>query len=73
MAGEYANRTMGSSAGVWIGLLGVIVAVVSFFWLHTLLGIVAVILGIVVLFTPQKPLGWISLVLGVISLLIFSL
>jgi len=61
---------MSKMAGLWIGWLGVIVAVVGFFFVPYWLGVIAIFLGLIVLASPQKALGWSSLVLGIIAILI---
>ncbi|KAB2339000.1 C4-dicarboxylate ABC transporter [Cytobacillus depressus] len=61
---------MGKVTGLWLGWLGVIAAVVGFFFAPYWLGAIAVVLGLIVLASPQKALAWSSLVLGAIAILI---
>ncbi|MBD7944086.1 MULTISPECIES: C4-dicarboxylate ABC transporter [Psychrobacillus] len=57
--------------GFWLGLLGIILAVVGYFFYPIWLGIAAVVLGFVALYHyKQIILGWLSIILGVIILLL---
>ena len=60
---------LNSSTGFWVGLLGIVLGVLSFFYAPLWLGAGAVLLGIIALGYSQK-LGWISLILGVIVLIL---
>ncbi|MFF2753248.1 hypothetical protein ACFVR1_05770 [Psychrobacillus sp. NPDC058041] len=58
---------MKASLGMWIGWIGIVLAVVGFFYYPMILGGGAVVLGLVGLTSPQKFLAWISIVLGAIA------
>jgi hypothetical protein len=61
---------MNEVTGNVLGWLGIIAAVVGFFYAPIWLGIAAVVLGLVTLASPQKALAWVAVVLGVITLII---
>ncbi|MBS4179532.1 hypothetical protein [Lederbergia citrea] len=61
---------MNKSTGMWLGWLGILAAVVGFFYAPIWLGGLAAVLGLIVLASPQKALAWCSLVLGVIVILL---
>ncbi|QUG40350.1 hypothetical protein KD050_13725 [Psychrobacillus sp. INOP01] len=64
---------MNSSTGLWVGLLGIVLGVLGFFYAPLWLGAGAVLLGLAALAYSHKLIvGWISLILGVI-VLIFTL
>jgi len=58
--------------GQWLGWIGIILAVIGFFWQPVWMGIIAVILGAVGLFSDQKGLNWTATGLGIV-VLIFSM
>lgn len=58
---------MKASLGMWIGWIGIVLAIVGFFYYPMILGASAVVLGLVGLTSPQKFLAWISIVLGAIA------
>ena len=58
---------MKASLGMWIGWIGIVLAIVGFFYYPMILGAGAVVLGLVGLTSPQKFLAWISIVLGAIA------
>lgn len=61
---------MESSTGLWVGLLGIVLGVLGFFYAPLWLGVGAVLLGLVALAYSHKLIvGWISLILGVIVLI----
>lgn len=60
-----------SSTGLWIGLLGVVLGVLGFFYAPLWLGAGAVLLGLTALAYSHKLIvGWISLILGVVVLIL---
>lgn len=62
---------MNSSTGLWIGLLGVVLGVLGFFYAPLWLGAGAVLLGLTALAYSHKLIvGWISLILGVVVLIL---
>lgn len=61
---------MSEVTGNVLGWLGIIAAVVGFFYAPIWLGIIGVILGLITLASPQKALAWVAIVLSVIALLI---
>lgn len=61
---------LSNTAGQWLGWLGIIAAVIGFFWQPIWMGIIALVLGIIGVFSPQKGLNWTAVVLGVIALII---
>ncbi|SDI64416.1 C4-dicarboxylate ABC transporter [Natribacillus halophilus] len=64
---------MNETSGQWLGWIGIIAAVIGFFWAPIFLGIVAIVLGLITLATPQKGLAWIAIALGAITLIIIPL
>lgn len=62
---------LNSSTALWVGLLGIVLGVLGFFYAPLWLGAGAVLLGLIALAYSHKLLvGWISLILGVIVLLL---
>ncbi|MCD8503258.1 MAG: hypothetical protein LRY71_18375 [Bacillaceae bacterium] len=57
-------------AGNWLGWIGIILAVIGFFWQPVFMGIVALILGIIGVFSPQKGLNWTAIILAAIVLIV---
>lgn len=57
-------------AGQWLGWIGIILAVIGFFWQPVWMGIIAVVLGIIGLFSNQKGLNWTAVIIGAIVLII---
>lgn len=64
-----------NTAGLWMGWIGIILAVIGFFLTSSAwvlwLGIAAIVLGIIGLFSPQKVLNTISIVLGVVGVILY--
>lgn len=61
---------LNSSTGLWVGLLGIVLGVLGFFYAPLWLGAGAVLLGLVALAYSYKSfVGWISLILGVVVLI----
>ncbi|MET0959199.1 MAG: hypothetical protein ABWX58_02550 [Psychrobacillus psychrotolerans] len=61
---------MDSSTGLWVGLLGIVLGVLGFFYAPLWLGAGAVLLGLVTLaYSHKLVVGWISLILGVFVLI----
>lgn len=58
-----------SEAGKWLGWIGIILAVIGFFWQPVFMGIVALILGIIGLFSPEKGVNWAAIIIAVILLI----
>jgi hypothetical protein len=61
---------MNAVTGNVLGWLGIIAAVVGFFYAPIWLGIIGVVLGLITLASPQKALAWVAVVLSVIALII---
>jgi len=62
--------TLDSSTGLWVGLFGIVLGVLGFFYAPLWLGAGAVLLGLVALaYSHKLVVGWISLILGVIVLI----
>lgn len=57
------------TAGQWLGWIGIILAVIGFFWQPVLMGIVSIVLGVIGLASQQKGLNWTAIVLGAIVLI----
>ncbi|MCM3357900.1 MULTISPECIES: C4-dicarboxylate ABC transporter [unclassified Psychrobacillus] len=63
---------MVNNAGLWIGLLGIVLAIVGFFFYPIWLGLAAIVLGFVALYHyKQLIVGWLSIILGVIVLILY--
>lgn len=59
-----------SSTALWVGLFGIVLGVLGFFYAPLWLGAGAVLLGLVALaYSHKLVVGWVSLVLGVIVLI----
>ena len=61
----------------WMAILGIVSAVVGFFWQPITTGVIAVVLGGLVQFTPKleatandKKLSWIAIVAGAVALIL---
>lgn len=61
---------MNDLTGKIIGWVGIVVAVVGFFFAPVWLGIIGIVLGLITLASPQKALAWIAVVVGVIVLVV---
>lgn len=61
---------MNDSLGKWLGIIGIILAIIGFFWMTLWFGIIAIILGIIGLFTPSRTIASIALILGIILFII---
>lgn len=61
---------MDESKGKMMAIIGIVVAIIGFFFWQILLGAVAIVLGILALGSPQKGLGWAAIVLGAIACII---
>lgn len=62
---SYKDRSL------WLGILGIALAVLGFFWLPMPLGFFAIVLGILGLSnSPYKVINWIAIVLGTIILVL---
>jgi len=63
---------MTNNAGLWLGILGIILAVVGFFFYPLWFGIAAIVLGFVAAYHfKQLLVGWLSIILGVIVLVYY--
>ncbi|MGE8203341.1 hypothetical protein ACQKP0_02075 [Heyndrickxia sp. NPDC080065] len=61
---------MSKITGLWLGWLGIIAAIVGFFYAPYWLGGIAVVLGLVTFASPQKIVAWGAVILGAIAILI---
>jgi len=61
---------MSDTTGKVLGWLGIVVAVVGFFFAPVWLGIIGLVLGLITLASPQKVLAWLAVVLGAIVLIV---
>ncbi|MDP4105125.1 MAG: C4-dicarboxylate ABC transporter [Bacillota bacterium] len=61
---------MNAVTGNVLGWLGIVAAVVGFFYAPIWLGIIGIVLGLITLASPQKALAWVAVVLSVITLVI---
>lgn len=61
---------MNAVTGNVLGWLGIIAAVVGFFYAPMWLGIIGFVLGLITLASPQKALAWVAVILSVISFVI---
>lgn len=66
---EVAERKNDTSA-LWMGWIGIVAGVISFFALPLILGAVAIILGIITACSKAKALGWWSIAIGVAGFLV---
>lgn len=69
---EQEDTRISDNAGKWLGWIGIIVAIIGFFWEPVWMGVIALVLGIIGVFSPQKALNWVAIVAGII-VLIFGL
>ncbi|MZQ86245.1 C4-dicarboxylate ABC transporter [Paenibacillus sp. 5J-6] len=58
------------TTGKWLGWIGIILAVIGFFYAPVWMGSFAVVLGLICLATPKKGLAWWSVALGVMAFII---
>lgn len=61
---------MNEMTGKWLGWIGIVLAIIGFFYAPVWMGSIAVILGFICLATPKKGLAWWSIVLGLIAFII---
>jgi uncharacterized membrane protein len=61
---------MKAVTGNVLGWLGIIAAVVGFFYAPMWFSIIGFVLGLITLASPQKALAWVAVVLNVISFVI---
>ncbi|WP_257345817.1 hypothetical protein [Pseudalkalibacillus decolorationis] len=61
---------MNDVKGKWIVWLGILSAVIGFFYAPLWLGGIGVILGLIGLATPRKSLAWWAIGLGVVAFII---
>ncbi|MDQ0875909.1 hypothetical protein QFZ77_004568 [Paenibacillus sp. V4I3] len=61
---------MNEMTGKWLGWIGIVLAIIGFFYAPIWMGSIAVILGLICLATPKKGLAWWSIGLGVMALII---
>ncbi|MBO7743476.1 hypothetical protein I8J29_04675 [Paenibacillus sp. MWE-103] len=61
---------MNEMVGKWLSWIGIVAAVIGFFYASVWMGGIAVILGLVGLATPIKKLAWLSIGLGIIAFII---
>ena len=55
------------TSAVWMGWIGIVAALVSFFYAPFLFGGAAVILGLITVFSRANGLGWWAIALGIIG------
>lgn len=61
---------MSAVTGKVLGWIGIVAAVVGFFYAPIWLGIVGLVLGLITLASPEKVLAWLAVVLGAIVLIV---
>lgn len=66
---ENTDTRLSDTAGKWFGWIGIIVAIIGFFWQPIWMGVIALVLGIIGLFSPQKTLNWVTIIAGAIVLI----
>ncbi|MDZ7835093.1 MAG: DUF308 domain-containing protein [Alkalibacterium sp.] len=64
------NNSLQKTKGYWLGIIGILSAVLGYFTFQMPLGFFAIVLGIIGLSSPQKALNWIAIVLGTIVLVL---
>ncbi len=57
-------------SALWMGWIGVIAGILSFFTLPIILGVAAIVLGIITVNSRAKALGWSSIVVGAIGFIV---
>ncbi|WP_162890735.1 C4-dicarboxylate ABC transporter [Suicoccus acidiformans] len=60
-----------NQAGQWLVWIGIICAVVAFFWQPVWMSVIAIVLGMIGLFSGQKNLNWAAIIIGVIALIVY--
>lgn len=50
------ENKVSTTTGQWLGWIGIVLAIIGFFWQPVWMGVIALILGIVGLFSDQKAL-----------------
>lgn len=58
------------TAGAWFGWIGIILAVIGFWWQPIVLPIVGLVLGVLAILSPKKTVGWISVIVGAVALIV---
>ncbi|GGJ96372.1 hypothetical protein GCM10007063_18510 [Lentibacillus kapialis] len=69
MSETVENRN--DTSALWMGWIGIVAGVISFFTLPLIFGIAAVILGIITVNSTAKTLGWWSIGVGVAGILVY--
>jgi hypothetical protein len=67
---EVKKAKIGSTAGKWLGWLGICIGAVGFFWQGIILGLCAAVLGIIGLFSEQRKLNIVTVIVGVVAFII---
>lgn len=61
---------MNEVTGNVLGWLGIIAAVVGFFYAHIWLGVIGLVLGLITLASPQKALAWWAVGISIVELIV---
>ena len=64
------NAKISTTAGKWLGWIGLCLGVLGFFWLRIWFGIPALILGVIGLFSDQKKLNIFTVVVGAVAIIL---
>lgn len=59
-----------TNAGKWLGYIGIVLAVIAFFWQPIWMSIIALVLGVIGLFSDQKTVNWIAIAVAVVALIV---
>jgi hypothetical protein len=54
----------------WICLFGLIISIISLFFLHFLLGFISLLFGIYAILTLERIIGWSTIVVGLLGILL---
>lgn len=59
-----------TKTGQWLGYIGIVLAVIAFFWQSIWMSIIAIVLGIIGLFSDQKTVNWIAIAIAAVALIV---
>lgn len=61
-----------STAGLWLGIIGIILGIVAFFWQPVWMSVIGIVLGIIGCFAPdQLWLNIAAIAVSVIALIVY--
>ena len=64
------EHKINETAGAWFGWIGIILAVIGFWWQPIVLPIAGLVLGVLAILSPKKTVGWIFVIVGAVALIV---